>query len=436
MTRLDDEIPPRKSTRRLFHVAPIVVITNLIAYSQGRISVAVSVIHQDEAPFTTTGLRGDRGRRSNATDLRHDAREQNSTGVHSAPTFMKPSPYLWEYESIVFPHTGHKTVLVTGAAGFIGSHTAFALLERGDEVIVVDEMNDYYDVNVKEGNLQLLRKKANEMASITGGMAEDLLTIYKGDVNNATLMEAIFEKHSLKWICHLAARAGVRPSIQDPLLYIRANVQGTTSILELAKEYNVTNVVIASSSSVYGESESTYFSEAEHTDEPVSPYATTKRAGELLSYTYHRLFNLPITNLRFFTVYGPRGRPDMAPYKFVSRIARGDVIEQYGDGTTSRDYTYIEDIVNGVIRAIDRPYPYQVFNLGKGSGTKLSEFISLVEKYVGKKAIIQVMPAQPGDVPFTNADVSKAMRLLGYSSSVQMEEGIMRTVKWFNETYL
>lgn len=206
--------------------------------------------------------------------------------------------------------------------------------------------------------------------------------------------------------------------------------------MEYAKEYNVTNVVIASSSSVYGESHSTYFSEAEISDEPVSPYAATKRSGELLAYTYHRLYDLPITNLRFFTVYGPRGRPDMAPYKFVSRIARGEVIEQYGNGTTSRDYTFIEDIVDGVVRAIDRPYPYQTFNLGKGSGTKLSDFISLVEAYVGKKAIIKVMPAQPGDVPFTNADVSKAKRLLGYSSRVGMEEGIMRTVQWYNETFL
>lgn len=328
------------------------------------------------------------------------------------------------------PHKGHKKVLITGAAGFIGSHVAEKLLERGDEVVVVDEMNDYYDIKVKQGNLDLLRVKASGIVSQT----DEVLSIYKGDINNQTLMRGIFKQHKPQWICHLAARAGVRPSIADPLLYIRANVQGTASMLEYSRQNNVTNVVIASSSSVYGESTSAYFSEAETANEPVSPYAQTKRSGELLSYTYHKLYNIPITNLRFFTVYGPRGRPDMAPFKFISRVTKGQRIDQYGDGTTSRDYTYIDDIVNGVIRAIDRPYPYQIFNLGKGSGTRLNEFIATVEKHVGKKADIRLLPAQPGDVPFTNADVSKANKLLGYEPSVSMEEGIMRTVAWYKET--
>lgn len=261
------------------------------------------------------------------------------------------------------------------------------------------------------------------------------MTIYQADINDQELMHKIFQTHKPQWVCHLAARAGVRPSIQDPLLYVRANVQGTTSMLEYSRIYKVVNIVVASSSSVYGESESTFFSEAEHVDEPVSPYAQTKRSGELISYTYHKLYDMKITNLRFFTVYGPRGRPDMAPYKFISRVTTGAQIEQYGDGTTSRDYTYIDDIVDGVVRAIDRPYPYQIFNLGKGSGTKLGEFISLVEKYTGKKANIKLMPEQPGDVPFTNADVSKAARLLGYSSRVTFEQGIQRTVAWFKEAY-
>lgn len=363
---------------------------------------------------------------------------QFRTGVHLGlprPTFTEPSPHLWSDEAVIPPHTGHKKVLVTGAAGFIGSHTAKKLLERGDEVIVVDEMNDYYDVNVKEGNLDILRQTAEEMAKKADKRGDDILSIYKGDINNRTLMKGIFQRHNPQWICHLAARAGVRPSIADPLLYVRANVQGTTNMLEYSREYSVSNVVVASSSSVYGESKSTYFSEAEYVDQPVSPYAQTKRAGELISYTYHKLYMIPITNLRFFTVYGPRGRPDMAPYKFISKVTRGEQIERYGDGTTSRDYTYIDDIVDGVIRAIDRPHPYQIFNLGKGSGTTLNEFIALVEKHVGKKAGLKLMPAQPGDVPFTNADISKANKLLGYTSSVPMEEGIKRTVAWYKETF-
>jgi len=273
------------------------------------------------------------------------------------------------------------------------------------------------------------------MSERNGGSPDDLLSIYVGDVNNATLMTDVFERHRPGWVCHLAARAGVRPSIDDPLLYVRANVAGTTNMLEYSRLHSVRNVVVASSSSVYGESGSTYFSEAEDVDYPVSPYAATKRSGELISRTYHRLYDLNITNLRFFTVYGPRGRPDMAPYKFIRRISEGERIDRYGDGSTSRDYTYVDDIVDGVVRAIDRAYPCEVFNLGKGSGTTLSEFIGLVERHTGRAANVRVMPEQPGDVPFTNADVSKARRLLGYEPRVTMEEGIRRTVTWYNKTF-
>mmetsp|Transcript_25018 Transcript_25018/g.59438 ORF Transcript_25018/g.59438 Transcript_25018/m.59438 type:complete len:458 (-) Transcript_25018:413-1786(-) len=351
------------------------------------------------------------------------------------PVYHEPSPHLWEGTPLVEPHGGKKTVLVTGAAGFIGSHVSLALLERGDSVVVVDELNDYYDVEVKRGNLALLREKAQEMSERNGGSPHDLLSIYVGDVNNATLMTGVFERHRPGWVCHLAARAGVRPSIDDPLLYVRANVAGTTNMLEYSRLHSVRNVVVASSSSVYGESGSTYFSEAEDVDYPVSPYAATKRSGELISRTYHRLYDLNITNLRFFTVYGPRGRPDMAPYKFIRRISEGERIDRYGDGSTSRDYTYVDDIVDGVVRAIDRAYPCEVFNLGKGSGTTLSEFIGLVERHTGRVANVRVMPEQPGDVPFTNADVSKARRLLGYEPRVTMEEGIRRTVTWYNKTF-
>lgn len=205
--------------------------------------------------------------------------------------------------------------------------------------------------------------------------------------------------------------------------------------MELSHRYGVKNFVFASSSSVYGGSKSTFFSEQENVDNPVSPYAASKKACELLAYTYHHLYNLNITGLRFFTVYGPRGRPDMAPFKFIDRVSRGVEIQQFGDGSSSRDYTYISDIVDGVVRSIDRPHKYEVFNLGKGSGTALKDFINLVQKHTGKKAVIRVMPDQPGDVPYTCADVGKAYTMLGYKSTVSFEEGIRRTVKWYNSAY-
>lgn len=324
------------------------------------------------------------------------------------------------------PDLGFKKVLVTGGAGFIGSSVAAHLLERGDAVVVVDEMNDYYDVRIKENNLSRLREICPD---------KERLTIYRGDICDEDFMLALFEKERPQWVCHMAARAGVRPSIQDPFVYIHSNIRGTTHLMELSHKFGVKNFVFASSSSVYGGSKNTFFSEDENVDNPVSPYAASKKACELLAYTYHHLYQLNVTGLRFFTVYGPRGRPDMAPFKFIDRVSRGMEMQQFGDGSSSRDYTYIEDIVDGVVRAIDRPYSYQVFNIGKGSGTSLKQFISLVEKHVGKKAIIKVMPDQPGDVPYTCADVSKAYDLLGYRATVPFEEGIRRTAEWYKNEY-
>jgi len=327
----------------------------------------------------------------------------------------------------VAPHIGYKKVLVTGGAGFIGSNVAELLLSRGDDVVIVDEMNDYYDVKIKEGNLAYLEELVKG--------SPHRLSIYKGDICDEDFMTDLFEKEQPQWVCHMAARAGVRPSIQDPFVYIHSNIRGTTLLMELAHKFGVKNFVFASSSSVYGGSSSTFFSEEENVDNPVSPYAASKKACELLAYTYHHLYNLNVTGLRFFTVYGPRGRPDMAPFKFIDRISRGLQIQQFGDGSSSRDYTYISDIVDGVVRAIDRPHPYEVFNLGKGDGTSLKDFIGLVQKYVGKKANIKIMPDQPGDVPYTCADVRKAYKFLGYKACVPFEDGIRKTASWYKGAY-
>lgn len=332
-----------------------------------------------------------------------------------------------EQFDLVAPHIGYKKVLVTGGAGFIGSNVAEFLLLRGDDVVIVDEMNDYYDVKIKEGNLTHLKELVKG--------SPKRLSIYKGDICDEEFMTNLFEKERPQWLCHMAARAGVRPSIQDPFVYIHSNIRGTTLLMELSHKFGVKNFVFASSSSVYGGSSSTFFSEEENVDNPVSPYAASKKACELLAYTYHHLYNLNVSGLRFFTVYGPRGRPDMAPFKFIDRVSRGLQIQQFGDGSSSRDYTYISDIVDGVVRAIDRPHAYEVFNLGKGDGTSLKDFIGLVQKHVGREANIKIMPDQPGDVPYTCADVGKAHKFLGYKARVPFEDGICKTASWYKAAY-
>lgn len=365
-------------------------------------------------------------------ELDEESNGSSSSSDRSSPSIDRCTSYgilsdVEEPISIVKPHNGHKKVLVTGGAGFIGSNVAESLLERGDDVVIVDELNDYYDVRIKESSLEELKRMYPD---------EERLKIYIGNICDAELMLDIFENEKPGWVCHMAARAGVRPSIQDPYIYIESNIKGTTQLLELCHKFGVENFVFASSSSVYGGSKSSFFSEEENVDLPVSPYAASKKACELLSYTYHHLYKLNVTGLRFFTVYGPRGRPDMAPFKFIDRCMRGAEIQQYGNGTSSRDYTYISDIVDGVIRAIDRPYSYEIFNLGKGSGTSLKDFIGIVEKHVGKKAVVKVMPDQAGDVPYTCADVDKASKMLGYKAKVSFDDGIKRTVEWYKEAYL
>jgi len=366
-----------------------------------------------------------------------DTDEDNSSNSSesSTPTIARTASTMGfgdtsredEELDLIAPHVGYKKVLVTGGAGFIGSNVAEYLLSRGDDVVVVDEINDYYDVKIKEGNLTHLRELVKG--------SPHRLSIYRGDICDENFMTNVFEKENPQWVCHMAARAGVRPSIQDPFVYIHSNIRGTTLLMELSHKFGIKNFVFASSSSVYGGSTSTFFSEDENVDNPVSPYAASKKACELLAYTYHHLYNLNVSALRFFTVYGPRGRPDMAPFKFIDRVSRGLQIQQFGDGSSSRDYTYISDIVDGVVRAIDRPHEYEVFNLGKGDGTSLSQFIGFVQKYVGKEANIKIMPDQPGDVPYTCANVTKAHKLLGYKARVSFEDGIRKTASWYKSAY-
>jgi len=371
-----------------------------------------------------------------------DSDEDNSSATSSTPTIARTTSTMGfgdcdvssddvssddEELNLIAPHVGYKKVLVTGGAGFIGSNVAEFLLSRGDDVVIVDEVNDYYDVKIKEGNLKHLRELVKG--------SPHRLSIYKGDICDENFMTNVFEMENPEWVCHMAARAGVRPSIQDPFVYIHSNIRGTTLLMELSNKFRIKNFVFASSSSVYGGSTSTFFSEDENVDNPVSPYAASKKACELLAYTYHHLYNLNVSALRFFTVYGPRGRPDMAPFKFIDRVSRGLRIHKFGDGSSSRDYTYISDIVDGVVRAIDRPHEYEVFNLGKGDGTSLNDFIGLVQKHVGKEANIKIMPDQPGDVPYTCANVMKAHKLLGYKARVSFEDGIRKTALWYKNAY-
>lgn len=318
-----------------------------------------------------------------------------------------------------------KVFLVTGGAGFIGSHTAVSLLSRGDKVIVIDEVNDYYDVRVKRANISLCETKARDVR------AE--FVFYEGSICDRDLVEQIFNEHAPTHVCHLAARAGVRPSIDDPELYVQTNVMGTVLLLELASRHGVENFVYASSSSVYGGSTKEKFSEQDLVDKPVSQYAATKKATELFAATYNSLYGLNCTGLRFFTVYGERGRPDMAPFKFIHRVLNGITIDQYGDGSSERDYTYIDDIVNGVVLALDKPLGNVVINLGRGTPVNLNKFIRTVEECCGHEAVINVMGMQPGDVMRTSCDTSLAKELLGYEAKVPLEVGLQNTVKWYRQ---
>ena len=311
-------------------------------------------------------------------------------------------------------------LLVTGGAGFIGSHLVERLLARGNEVVCLDDFNDYYDPALKRANIRKAAENPRFMLA-------------EGDIRDIDFLGSLAKRHSFDAVVHLAARAGVRASIKQPSLYEEVNCAGTLNVLETCREAGIERLVFGSSSSVYGINSKVPFSEDDRLDRPISPYAATKRAGELMCHTYHHLYGLGITCLRFFTVYGPRQRPEMAIHKFTRRIVKGEPLEIYGDGSSRRDYTYIDDIMDGVMRALDRPFPFEIFNLGESRTVELRRLISLIEQAVGKKAVIKMMPEQAGDVPVTYADIRKARTMLGYSPAVPVEEGIRRFVSWYME---
>ena len=306
-------------------------------------------------------------------------------------------------------------VLVTGGAGFIGSHLCERLLARGDELLVLDNFNDFYDPAIKRANA----------AGLEGAR------IVEGDIRDADLVGKLFEEFHPEALVHLAAMAGVRPSLEDPLLYQDVNVRGTMVLLEALRASPDTRFVFASSSSVYGGNEKVPFSEADELNRPVSPYAATKRAGELIAFTYHHLFGIPTTCLRFFTVFGPRQRPEMAIHKFVALVLKGEAIPFFGDGESRRDYTYVDDIVAGVLAAIDRCEGYEIYNLGESQTTSLADLVQMIGEVCGRAPILERLPNQAGDVPVTCADISRAQADLDYQPSTTVRAGLESFLAWY-----
>lgn len=309
-------------------------------------------------------------------------------------------------------------LLITGGAGFIGSHLCSSVLDRGDEVVCLDSFNDYYDPKIKEHNIRPL-------------LEHPRFRLVRGDILDVATLERLFASENFDSIVHLAARAGVRPSISQPLLYEKVNVQGTLNLLELCRSHRISRFIFGSSSSVYGKNEKVPFHEDDPVDHPVSPYAATKKAGELICYTYHHLYKISISCLRFFTVYGPRQRPDMAIHKFTRLIDEGKPVPVFGDGSSQRDYTYIDDIIEGVVRALDRCDGYRIYNLGESKTIELLGLIRLLEEHLDRKATIEHLPPQPGDVPITYADITRAQQELGYRPRYPIEKGIAEFVKWY-----
>ncbi len=313
--------------------------------------------------------------------------------------------------------------LITGGAGFIGSHVCERLLLSGHSVWAFDDLNPFYDPNLKRRNLREIQALARPFE------------FFHGDLCDPDAVEEIFASVEFDQVIHLAARAGVRPSLEDPALYQRVNVEGTVNVLEAARRRGVKKVTIASSSSVYGVNSKVPFAEIDPIFQAISPYAASKLACEALGHVYHHVYGMDVAMLRFFTVYGPRQRPDLAIHKFASLIQAGRPIPVFGDGSTARDYTYITDILEGILACTRREFGYEIFNLGESQTVRLSQLIELLETELGKKAVIDRRPLQPGDVPLTCADITKAREKLDYSPNVKIEKGIPLFVNWFKSQH-
>jgi UDP-glucuronate 4-epimerase len=317
-----------------------------------------------------------------------------------------------------------RKLLVTGAAGFIASHVTQALLNRGDTVVGLDNLNDYYDPARKEANLR----------EIDAGLSEKSRFLFiKGDIRDRALLSELFAKHGITEVIHLAAMAGVRVSVEDPHLYMDVNLTGTLNLLEEARRHRIRNFVLASTSSVYGNTRQMPFIETDPSDRPLAPYPASKRAAELLGYTWHHIYGLNFTAARFFTVYGPRGRPDMMAYKVADNILFGKEVPIYNNGQMHRDWTYVEDIARGVIAAADRPLGFEIINLGRGEPVLLADFVHMIEELAGRKAHLVPAPMPDTDIPYTYADITKARNLLGYQPQVSVPEGVKRFWNWYQK---
>ena len=314
-----------------------------------------------------------------------------------------------------------KKVLVTGSGGFIGFHVSKALLERGDIVIGMDNFNNYYDQKLKEDRNNLLERYRT-------------YKLYRADIRNKEIIDQIFAKETIDVVFHLAAQAGIRYSLEHPGEFVQSNIEGTVNIFEASRTHRLKNVIFVSSSSVYGNNPVPW-SESQEVNQPVNPYGASKRASELLAYTYHLLYGFNMTILRFFSVYGPYGRPDMAYFKFTDKIVKNEPIDVYNDGKLKRDFTYIDDIVKGALAAIDNPKAYEIYNLGNSHPEELGYFIELIEKNLGKKAQKNYLPMQIGDFLENYADIEKAKKDLGFEPKTSLEEGIKKFVGWYKEYY-
>ncbi|MCB2294151.1 GDP-mannose 4,6-dehydratase [Clostridium algoriphilum] len=320
--------------------------------------------------------------------------------------------------------------LVTGGAGFIGSNLCDYLLKNGHKIIIIDNFNNFYNSNIKRSNITHMKNLMK-----TNNILNDNLIIEEGDIRDINFLTRVISSYNIDVVVHLAAMAGVRPSIMDPLLYNEVNINGTLNLLELCKQFSINKLIFASSSSVYGNNQKLPFSESDFVDSPISPYASTKKSGELLCHVYSHLYGFNIACLRFFTVYGRRQRPDLAIYKFTDLILKGKEICIFGDGTSQRDYTYIDDIIQGIDKAITwastDTSKYGIFNLGRSDTIMLKYMVQKLESEIGIKANMKYLTSQPGDVEITYADITKSNKILGYNPLTNFDDGISKFVKWF-----